>query len=78
MVAQNQLTDAFKDSVPWIQYTGQGDSSATKLLKKTLNDAGYSIALQMETGESKGKSLQFKLAQYDIEGNFKGYLDLSS
>ena len=74
------MTDSFKDSAPWLYYTGKSEGAATSLLLKTVNDAGYDVKLAMETPENKGENLhlKFTLAQYHLDGTFLGYTELNS
>lgn len=76
----NKLTK----TLPWIQYSGKDDNSgkgnAATLLSETLASQGYQVVPSMlkDTAQGKSNNLNFKLAQYHLNGTWLGYTDLSS
>lgn len=82
-VANNEVKDVFQTTVPWIVYSGKGNGQPTRLLKTTLKDAGYTVTPYMNvdassTANVKNSYLNFQLAQYQMDGTFIGYIELTS
>ena len=73
-----------REGLPWIQYTGQDDSTgsgkATTLLAETLASQGYNVVPAMLDDKSNGVSrhMKFQLGQYALNGTWLGFTELGS
>jgi hypothetical protein len=68
------MDDGFKEGLPWIFYQNNGNSrSGTEILQMS-NRVKFRASFDFENKElGIMSSLKFKLAQYDIYGNYVGF-----